>query len=766
MSAAHTDFRPADWLNQIHHGDCLELMRRLPDECVDIVVTSPPYNLRSGGRCRGWPGYDGYGDDLPHDVYVAWQQECLREMHRIIKPTGAIFYNHAPRIHQGVQWRHEDILEPFDVRQTLIWHRAGGVNHNPQYLSPSYEYIYVMAKPGFRVATDWTMGDVWKMGQEKRRWIPEVPAFPVELPQNAIRATGAKVVLDCFMGSGTTAVAAVLEGADYIGIEQSARYCAVARERVASIPPGGEPVEPPALYTKSRPQPGRTELGGKAGVVYQAIRERIEAAGLYEINLTQVSLAQDIAMPLKTVRRAVEKIRNTKALIVTNRGASTGFALPISAPHVGDSAMFVTPIKSGPMNGPMEPESGPMALESGLINGPLKPDSGPMALESGPMNGPMEPKSGPMEPRSGPMDGPMTPQSGPMASESGPMSVQSGPMNGPMKPKSGPMKPESGPMALESGPMNGPMEPRSGPMDGPMTPQSGPMASESGPISVQSGPMNGPMKPKSGPMALESGPMKPESGPMADSYRLTGTSLPVNDLDTTSEDPDRITGSDGPMKVPLAASQRASHESDWPSESAPNPASAWRAVLGCLQLEMPQEHFNSFLKPCVGYAWEDGNLVVAAASAFVVEWLELALHRGMAQEALARTLGQEDANIVWNVMPDLVLVNQEGNPTEPERAPEPSPDDPDYCPEHREPHLRVRSRWYTAQEVEQANDDEIYYCKGGGNQCTWVYSVREGCIWKELADEPLQQAGLRNAYHAKKYQRAQWNRTHRGKGGD
>ena len=716
MSAARTDFRPADWHNQIHHGDCLDLLAQLPDESVDLVVTSPPYNLRGGGRCRGWPGYDGYGDDLPHDEYVAWQQECLREMHRIIKPTGAIFYNHAPRIHQGVQWRHEDILEPFDVRQTLIWHRAGGVNHNPQYLSPSYEYIYVMAKPGFRVATDWTMGDVWKMGQEKRRWIPEVPAFPVELPQNAIRATGAKVVLDCFMGSGTTAVAAVLEGADYIGIEQSARYCAVARERVASIPPGGEPVEPPALYTKSRPQPGRTELGGKAGVVYQAIRERIEAAGLYEINLTQVSLAQDIAMPLKTVRRAVEKIRNTKALIVTNRGASTGFALPIGAPHVGDSAMFVTPIKNGPMNGPMEPESGPMELESSLMNGPMEPESGPMNGPMEPESGPMALESGPMEPRSGPMDGPMTPQSGPMASESGPMSVQSGPMNGPMKPK-------SGPMALESDPMNGPMEP-------------------------------------------ESGPMTPKHGPMADSYRLTGTSLPVNDLDTTSEDPDRITGSDGPMKVPLAASKRASHESDWPSESAPNPASAWRAVLGCLQLEMPQEHFNSFLKPCVGYAWEDGNLVVAAASAFVVEWLELALHRGMAQEALARTLGQEDANIVWNVMPDLVLVNQEGNPTEPERPPEPSPVEPEYCPQHPEPHLRMRSRWYSAREVEQINDDEIYYCKGGGNQCTWVYSAKEGCIWEELADEPLQQAGLRNAYHAKKYQRAQWNRTHRGKSGD
>ena len=363
---------PAGWLNRIHHGDCLDLLAQLPDECIDLVVTSPPYNLRSGGRCRGWPGYDGYGDDLPHDEYVAWQQESLREMYRVIKPTGAIFYNHAPRIQKCVQWRHEDILEPFDVRQAVIWHRAGGVNHNPHYLSPSYEYIYVIAKPDFRVAADWTIGDVWKMGQEKKRWIPEVPAFPVQLPQNAIRATGAKIVLDCFMGSGTTAVAAVLEGADYIGMEQSARYCAVARERVASIPPGGEPVDPPALYTKSRPEPGRAELAGKAGLVYQAIRELIEAAGLHEITRSQVSLAQDIGIPLKTFRRAVEKIRTTRALIVTNRGASTGFALPINVPSAGDSAMFVAAIKDGPMDGHMASESGHMTLESGPMDGHMK----------------------------------------------------------------------------------------------------------------------------------------------------------------------------------------------------------------------------------------------------------------------------------------------------------------------------------------------------------------------------------------------------------
>ena len=722
-------------------------MRRLPDECIDLVVTSPPYNLRGGGRCRGWPGYDGYGDDLPHDEYVAWQQECLREMHRVIKPTGAIFYNHAPRIHQGVQWRHEDILEPFDVRQTVIWHRAGGKNHNPQYLSPSYEYIYVLAKPGFRVAPDWTMGDVWKMGQEKRRWIPEVPAFPVQLPQNAIRATGAKVVLDCFMGSGTTAVAAVLEGADYIGIEQSARYCAVARERVALIPPGGEPVEPPALYTKSRPEPGRTELGGNAGVVYQVIRERIEAAGRYEINLSQVSLAQEIGMNLKTLRRAITRIRAAGALTVCNRGSSTSYALQMNGHPVGQPAALVANIKSVPMAAERVPMDVPMAAERVPMDVPMGAENVPMAAERVPMDVPMGAENVPMAAERVPMDVPMGAENVPMDAERVPMDV--------------PMAAENVPMDIERVPMDVPMAAENVPMDVVDVP----MAAENVPMDV----VDVPMAAENVPMDVVDVPMAAENVPMNVPYRLTGTSLPVNAVDTEFKEPDRITGSHVPMDVhmdtPLVAGQRASPESDWPSESAPNPASAWRAVLGRLQLEMPREHFNEFLQPCVGYAWEDGNLVVAAASAFVVEWLELPLHRAMAQEALARTLGH-DANIIWNVMPDLVQANQEGNPTERELPREPPPEEPEYCPEHPQPQLRVRSRWYTAREISKANDDEIYYCKGGGNQCTWVYSVKEGCIWKELADEPLQQAGLRNAYHAKQYRRTQATRTHRGKSGD
>ena len=263
--------------------------------------------------------------------------------------------------------------------------------------------------------------------------------------------------------------------------------------------------------------------------------------------------------------------------------------------------------------------------------------------------------------------------------------------------------------------------------DGPMD---GHMASESGP-------MDGPMASESGHMALESGPM---DGPMDVSYRLTGTYSRINDFNKLDQDTNRATGSDGPMKIPLVAGQRASPESAWPSESAPDPAGVWRSVLGRLKLEMPRDYFNTFLQPCVGYAWEDGDLVVAAESAFVVSWLDLPLHRAMAQEALADTLGQEDPQIIWRVLPSVVEANEERDSTVREPPGEPSPVEPEYCPEHAEPHLRVRSRWYTAGEVEKENDDEIYYCKGGGSLCTWVYSVLEAIGHRSEAGIQLEQS--------------------------
>ncbi len=235
------------WLNAIHHGDCLELMNRMPEESVDVVVTSPPYNIKnssgnglkngSGGK---WPnaklidGYDAHDDALPHEEYVAQQRDILSATMRVLKPTGAIFYNHKWRIQKGLLQDRADIVEGFPVRQIIIWQRAGGINFNPGYFLPTYEVIYLIAKPHFALAPKANaVGDVWKIPQESKN--PHPAPFPIELAQRCIESTTGQVVLDPMMGSGTTAIAAELAGRNWIGMDLSRTYCDLATERIAEF---------------------------------------------------------------------------------------------------------------------------------------------------------------------------------------------------------------------------------------------------------------------------------------------------------------------------------------------------------------------------------------------------------------------------------------------------------------------------------------------------------------------------------------------------
>ena len=235
------------WLNTIHHGDCIRLMQAMPVESVDVVVTSPPYNIRNStgnglknGNGGKWPnaklieGYDIHDDALPHEEYVAQQRSILDEMMRVLKPTGAIFYNHKWRIQKGILQDRADIVDGFPVRQIIIWQRAGGINFNPGYFLPTYEVIYLIAKPEFALAPKANaVGDVWKIPQESRN--PHPAPFPIELAQRCIESTTGQVVLDPMIGSGTTAIAAELAGRSWIGIDWSRTYCDLANKRIAEF---------------------------------------------------------------------------------------------------------------------------------------------------------------------------------------------------------------------------------------------------------------------------------------------------------------------------------------------------------------------------------------------------------------------------------------------------------------------------------------------------------------------------------------------------
>ena len=235
---------PDDFIDNIICGDSLEVMRKMPDGCVDLVVTSPPYNLKNStgngmkvGNGGKWAsaalikGYSNYDDCMPHEEYSKWQSDCLAEMFRLIKDDGAIFYNHKWRVQNGLLQDRQDIVGDFPVRQVIIWKRKGGINFNPGYFLPTYEVIYLIPKKDFKLAPKANAyGDVWEFTQEMNNKHPA--PFPVSLIERIISSTNANVILDPFSGSGTTAVVAMGLGRKYIGIDISPDYCSMAEERI------------------------------------------------------------------------------------------------------------------------------------------------------------------------------------------------------------------------------------------------------------------------------------------------------------------------------------------------------------------------------------------------------------------------------------------------------------------------------------------------------------------------------------------------------
>ena len=246
--------RPAlsEWTGKVHCGDCLELMAKIPAETVGAIITSPPYNIKNStgnglkcGKGGKWPkaelinGYAGYDDALPIEDYNKWQRQCLAAMLRLLKPTGAIFYNHKWRVQNGLLQDRREIVKYFPVRQIIIWHRSGGINFNKGYFLPDYEVVYLIAKPDFTLTPGANKhGSVWKIHQGRNN--PHPAPFPLKLVERCIASVPSGPILDPFMGSGTTAIAAIKNAREWIGIEKSKEYCRMAEQRIQRMGPCAE----------------------------------------------------------------------------------------------------------------------------------------------------------------------------------------------------------------------------------------------------------------------------------------------------------------------------------------------------------------------------------------------------------------------------------------------------------------------------------------------------------------------------------------------
>ena len=113
------------YLIELRQGDCLELMKEFPSESIDLIITSPPYNLgktHHTGNNR-FEGYKTYEDNMPEEEYQTWQIEVLQECFRILKHDGSLFYNHKNRIRGGVQISPYEwiFLTDFTIKQEIVW---------------------------------------------------------------------------------------------------------------------------------------------------------------------------------------------------------------------------------------------------------------------------------------------------------------------------------------------------------------------------------------------------------------------------------------------------------------------------------------------------------------------------------------------------------------------------------------------------------------------------------------------------------------------
>lgn len=232
--------------------DCLEGLKMLEDESIDLIITSPPYNkagfngvFKRSEKNNIWNktiDYDGDVniDKMPEEDYENWQIEILNECFRVLKKEGSMFYNHKLRVHKNkasfpLDWINKS---KFIFRQLITWDRGGSPNLDKCRYIPTTEYIFWLIKqqknPRFkRLDNTLFNSEVWRLQPQKNTKHPA--PFPIELPDNIIPnvSQGERItVMDPFMGSGTVAVSAIKNGCDFIGFDTSEEYIKMANKRI------------------------------------------------------------------------------------------------------------------------------------------------------------------------------------------------------------------------------------------------------------------------------------------------------------------------------------------------------------------------------------------------------------------------------------------------------------------------------------------------------------------------------------------------------
>ena len=237
-------------LNKIYNESCLDTMSRMPDNFVDLVITSPPYNMnlriRKGKYCSRQivkefsSKYEGFDDNLPIDEFYNLHSSILRELLRVSK---IVFYN--IQIVTGSKVAFFKIIGKFaeNLKEVIVWDKEHAQPAMaPNVLNRQSELLLVFEKDG-AISRQFSkcnfdrgeLNDIWKIGRGKKISKKHGAVFPELLVETVLSnfTNHGDIIYDAFMGSGTTGKVCAEIGRNFIGSELSNEYCKIAEERIS-----------------------------------------------------------------------------------------------------------------------------------------------------------------------------------------------------------------------------------------------------------------------------------------------------------------------------------------------------------------------------------------------------------------------------------------------------------------------------------------------------------------------------------------------------
>ncbi len=236
---------PDDYINKVICGDCLDVMKGIPDNSIDFVLTSPPYNIGKSVSQQGFM-YKEYKDNLSSNEYYVFLNNTIKELLRITK--NQIFFN--------IQYVSNNrnalfsLIGTFadNIKDILIWEKLNTPATQTNVLSHNYEFVIVFANDASTRAYNKDFGrkGVYRtcfyeknnscFNPERFACESNFAIMSIQLAQRIIKTFtvigGGEVILDPFAGSGTTLVACKQNMKKYIGIDISQEQCEVSNKRL------------------------------------------------------------------------------------------------------------------------------------------------------------------------------------------------------------------------------------------------------------------------------------------------------------------------------------------------------------------------------------------------------------------------------------------------------------------------------------------------------------------------------------------------------